>query len=187
MLPTFRIARLNCYTPKFSGVPQKLTWCQQFGLQVLPKWGDANIWPLKKAVFRCFFGLKKFSQTFAYSMSYIFGKLWHSAIIWPIRKSFQCIPQGVRFLLAKQTWLSGTSDNESYIPDKQLLRLSGLSKGNVIYLLLSPKTLCLRVRQIFTKDQPGRTLISDLKFVKHFTRPYFCAKNFTHFKCVNRD
>ena len=24
-------------------------------------------------------------QTFAYSMSYIFGKLWHSAIIWPIR------------------------------------------------------------------------------------------------------
>ena len=36
-------------------------------------------------------------------MSYIFGKLWHSAIIWSIRKAFQCIPQGVRFLLAKQT------------------------------------------------------------------------------------
>ena len=47
-------------------------------------------------------------------MSYIFGKLWHSAIIWPIRKSFQCILQSVRFLLAKQTRLSGTSDNESY-------------------------------------------------------------------------
>ena len=48
-------------------------------------------------------------------MSYIFGKLWHLAIIWPIRKSFQCILQGVRFLLAKQTRLSGTSDNESYL------------------------------------------------------------------------
>ena len=47
-------------------------------------------------------------------MSYIFGKLWHSAIIWPIRKSFQCILQGIRFLLANQTRLSGTSDNESY-------------------------------------------------------------------------
>ena len=47
-------------------------------------------------------------------MSYIFGKLWHSAIIWPIRESFQCILQGVRFLMANQTLLSGTSDNESY-------------------------------------------------------------------------
>ena len=36
-------------------------------------------------------------------MSYIFGKLWHSAIIWPIRKSFQCILQGVRFLLSNHT------------------------------------------------------------------------------------
>ena len=62
MPATFPIARLNRYTPKFSGVPQKLTWCQQFGLQVLPKWGDANIWPLKKAVFRCFFGQNKFSR-----------------------------------------------------------------------------------------------------------------------------
>ena len=48
-------------------------------------------------------------------MSYIFGKLWHSAIIWPIRKSFKCILPGVRFLLAKQTRLSGTSDNMSHI------------------------------------------------------------------------
>ena len=69
------------------------------------------------AVFRCFFLLNKFSKrsTFAYSMSYIFGKLWHLAIIWAIRKAFQCILQGVRFLLAKQTRLSGTPDNESYI------------------------------------------------------------------------
>ena len=34
---TFPIARLNRYTPNFSGVPQKLTWCQQFGLQIFPK------------------------------------------------------------------------------------------------------------------------------------------------------
>ena len=37
MPPTFHIARLNRYTPNFSGVPQKLTWCQQFGLQIFPK------------------------------------------------------------------------------------------------------------------------------------------------------
>ena len=48
-------------------------------------------------------------------MSHIFGKLWHSAIIWPIGKSYQCILQGVRFLQAKQTWLSPTSENESYV------------------------------------------------------------------------
>ena len=35
--PTFPIASLNRYTPNFSGVPQKLTWCQQFGLQIFPK------------------------------------------------------------------------------------------------------------------------------------------------------
>ena len=48
-------------------------------------------------------------------MSYIFGKLWHLAIIWAIRKAFQCILQGVRFLLANHTRLSPTSENESYI------------------------------------------------------------------------
>ena len=37
MPPTFPIARLNHYTPNFSGLPQKLTWCQQFGLQIFPK------------------------------------------------------------------------------------------------------------------------------------------------------
>ena len=47
-------------------------------------------------------------------MPYIFGKLWHLAIIWPIRKAFQCILQGVRILLAKYTRISPTSENESY-------------------------------------------------------------------------
>ena len=58
--PTFPIASLNRYTPNFSGVPQKLTWCQQFGLQIFPKWGDADICRLEMAVFRCFFGRNKF-------------------------------------------------------------------------------------------------------------------------------
>ena len=48
-------------------------------------------------------------------MPYIFGKLWHLAIIWAIRKAFQCILQGVRFLLANHTRLSPTSDNDSCI------------------------------------------------------------------------
>ena len=47
-------------------------------------------------------------------MSYIFGKLWHLAIIWAIRKAFQCILQGVRFSLANHTRLSPTSENDSY-------------------------------------------------------------------------
>ena len=48
-------------------------------------------------------------------MPYIFEKLWHLAIIWAIKKAFQCIQQGVRFLLANHTRLSPTSKNESYI------------------------------------------------------------------------
>ena len=47
-------------------------------------------------------------------MSYIFGKLWHLAIIWAIRKAFQCILQGFRFLLANHTRISPTSENDSY-------------------------------------------------------------------------
>ena len=51
----FDIASLNWYTPKLARVPQKLTWCQQFGLQVLQKRRDAKIFlSLKKGRFRCF-------------------------------------------------------------------------------------------------------------------------------------
>ena len=60
MPPIFHMASFNRYTPKFSGVPQMLTCCQKAGLQIVPKWGDADFWPLKKAVFRCFFLLNKF-------------------------------------------------------------------------------------------------------------------------------
>ena len=48
-------------------------------------------------------------------MPYIFGKLWHLAIIWAIRKAFHCILQGVRILLANHTRISPTSENDSYI------------------------------------------------------------------------
>ena len=48
-------------------------------------------------------------------MPYIFGKLWHLAIIWAIRKAFQCILQSVRILLANHTRISPTSENDSYI------------------------------------------------------------------------
>ena len=48
-------------------------------------------------------------------MPYIFGKLWHLAMIWAIRKAFQCILQGVRILLAKYTRISPTSENDSYV------------------------------------------------------------------------
>ena len=106
MPPTFHIASLNCYTPKFSGVPQKLIWCQKVGL---PKWGDADFCPRKKAVFMCFFFTKYIfpakRSTFAYSMSYIFGKLMHQRSIQAIWKQFQCILWGVRVLLANCTQL----------------------------------------------------------------------------------
>ena len=61
MPPTFPIANLNRYTPQFSGEPHKLTWYQQFGLQIFPKWGGADFLLQKNAVFS-FFGLNKFSR-----------------------------------------------------------------------------------------------------------------------------
>ena len=69
-------------------------------------------------------------------MSYIFGKLWHLAIIWAIRKAFQCILQGIRFLLAKQTRLSPTSENDSYT-DWEYIRVCSLSTYADISVTLS--------------------------------------------------
>ena len=53
-------------------------------------------------------------------MSYIFGKLWHLAIIWAIRKAFQCILQGVRLLLANHARLSPTSEKDSYAIERRV-------------------------------------------------------------------
>ena len=63
MPPTFTVASVNHYTPMFTGIPQRLTWCQQFGLQIFPKWGDADFFHKEMAVFRCFFWLNKFSRS----------------------------------------------------------------------------------------------------------------------------
>ena len=48
----------NRYTPKYSGVPEKLTWFQQFGLKIFPKEGDADFLPQKNAFFWVFFFTK---------------------------------------------------------------------------------------------------------------------------------
>ena len=45
----------------FQGNPQRFTWCQQFGLQIFSKLGDADFCPQKNTVFRFFFGQNKFS------------------------------------------------------------------------------------------------------------------------------
>ena len=45
--PTFHIVSLKHYAPNFSGPPQKLTWCQLFGVQVLPKSGNSDSCPPK--------------------------------------------------------------------------------------------------------------------------------------------
>ena len=62
-------------------------------------------------------------------MPYIFGKLWHLAIIWAIRKAFQCILQCVRILLANHTRISPTSENDSY-PDKEMSQASLVLEDN---------------------------------------------------------
>ena len=75
-LPTFHIAHLKRYVHKFSGVPQKLTCCERFGLQLLPNSEEFIFFHPGKAVFRgCFWTKRIFPakrSTFAYSMPYIF-------------------------------------------------------------------------------------------------------------------
>ena len=66
-------------------------------------------------------------------MPHIFGKLWHLAIIWAIRKAFQCILQGVRILLAKYTRISPTSENDSYL--KLLIYYNELSLIKMMILV----------------------------------------------------
>ena len=63
MPPTFPIASLNRYTPKFSGVSQKLTWCQKFALQMFPKGGDADFCLQKNVFFRFSLGNFSYQET----------------------------------------------------------------------------------------------------------------------------
>ena len=112
MPPTFHIARLNRYTPNFSGVGQKLTWCQQFGLQIFPKWGDAEKPPQKNPFFRCFFWQNKFSRPNSRLLPiacHIFLESYDTQL------SFKCILRGVRVLLENRTQLSTTSQTLTYL------------------------------------------------------------------------
>ena len=99
--PTFRLASLKRYTPKFSGAPQKLTWCQQFGVQVLPKSGKSDLCPSKIGDFEVFFCTKSIflakRSIVAYSIPYIFWKLLFQRLIWHILGPAKCILWPVRF------------------------------------------------------------------------------------------
>ena len=58
---TFSIASLNRYTPKFSGVPQKLTGCQQ----ITSRSSQSELMPIfcrRKTLFLGIFQLNKFPQ-----------------------------------------------------------------------------------------------------------------------------
>ena len=144
MPPTFPIASLNRYTPNFSGVPQKLTWCQQFGLQIFPKWGDAHICPPKNAVFRCFFGQNKFSRPnrpLCHSLSYIFWQLLFQPIIWAIKKEVLSILRSVWFLLTHwEAYVNSIlqcvfkTANKHYTSHTQNLHFAQLLVRSVLYL-----------------------------------------------------
>ena len=62
MPPCFHIAHLKRYVPNFSGVSQKLTWRDRFGLQLPPKWHDLNRVPPKQGIFRPFLVENQFSR-----------------------------------------------------------------------------------------------------------------------------
>ena len=91
-------------------------------------------------------------------MPYIFGKLWHLAIIWAIRKAFQGILQGVRFLLENHTRLSSTSENDSYIHKKQSLLIQ---KSIFLWMKKLLRSWCvLQLGVIHTINQPTSHLTS---------------------------
>ena len=99
---TFHIASLKRYTPKFSGAPQKLTWCQPFGVQVLPKSGNSYSCTQKKLFLRCFCTKSIFlakRSIVAYSIPYIFWKLLFQRLIWHIWGPATCILWPVRFFV----------------------------------------------------------------------------------------
>ena len=114
-------------------------------------------------------------------MPYIFGKLWHLALIWAIRKAFQCILQGVRILLANHTRISPTSDNESYIAALRFFNLLGFATGikdlkrNLLNVKLKLLTITLVFGKILTNQRPWFILIdqSEVRIVSKF----FLCKN----------
>ena len=53
------IASLNRHTSKFSGIGLKITWCQPFAIQGLPKSGNPDCCPPKMAILSCSFIVAK--------------------------------------------------------------------------------------------------------------------------------
>ena len=80
-------------------------------------------------------------------MPYIFGKLWHLAIIWALRKAFQCILQGVRILLANHTRISPTSENDSYEPFQIISQITYFKCSSVGIL----KSISNRIIYVFVQ------------------------------------
>ena len=86
MPPCFHIAHLKRYVPNFSGVPQKLTWRNRFGLQLPPKWHDRNNVRPKQAIFRPFLVENQFSRPngpLSPYTCYTYSESWLSWILHP--------------------------------------------------------------------------------------------------------
>ena len=58
---TFHIAHLKRYVHKFSGVPQKLTCCERFGLQLLPNSEECIFFTPERPFSGVVFGQREFS------------------------------------------------------------------------------------------------------------------------------
>ena len=104
MPPTSHIASLNRHTPKFSGIRLKLTWCQPFAVQGLPKSSNPESCTQKRRSWGVFFCCKESIflvkwSIFAYSMSHIFWKISIWRLIWYIWGPSTCILWPVRFFV----------------------------------------------------------------------------------------
>ena len=104
MPPTFHIASLNCYTPKFSEVD-----LVSFHRRSVPSKVSISEKLFIISVFFGFFLGTKLNfpakpSTFAYSMSYTFGKLLISQFIQNIWRKKLNILRGVTFLLTQWDW-----------------------------------------------------------------------------------
>ena len=84
---------------KFSGVGLKLTLCQSFGVQDLPKSGNPVLCPPKQAILRCFFAKNLISWPIDHFLhvTHILKALirWSIRYIW---RTSTCILRPVRFL-----------------------------------------------------------------------------------------
>ena len=118
MPPTIPIASLNRYTPRNPKITQESTWCQQFILQILPKWGDANFCRLEKAIFMCFLKKTQFSsQTVDFRIKHVIHvwKAYASAVNLSYLETILMHPTRRQNMLANCTQLSATSEILTYV------------------------------------------------------------------------